>query len=218
MNVKDKFRFGYSYDFASIGSNIAGGGAHELHLGIRLASKKVSSHAKNTTGQGGRELANEMPRSKTIDKSALALEHPTPEDKEVHQQRLAETDPALVTSPGSVSKESTPAKNETTPVGKESVAKAPPVKAPTPKPRENFTLSSGTHYVVIGVFRNLSGSMQFVKTMKEKGYSANAALNPKNNFYYVYIHSSTDLDGAKKKRNEYKLKNLFKEAWLFTME
>ncbi|MGC3943214.1 MAG: hypothetical protein QM762_01535 [Chryseolinea sp.] len=46
----------------------------------------------------------------------------------------------------------------------------------------------------------------------------NIALNPKNNFYYVFIASSTNIDDARKKRNEYKLKNLFKEAWLFTME
>ncbi|MEJ1239431.1 PorP/SprF family type IX secretion system membrane protein [Chryseolinea sp. T2] len=230
MNVKDKFRFGYSYDFNTLGSNMASGGAHELHIGIRLASKKVSN--KKTITQGGRVLANERPTTPKNDVSAVekrsVLEEPS-EDQEVHQQRLAEVDPMLKTTPADTEKSET-AKTETT---APAVAKTAPeaektkpastttakaTKPATPRTRENFSMSSGHHYVVVGVFKGLSGAMQYVKEAKGRGYAANIALNPKNNFYYVFIHSSTNLDDARKKRNEYKLKNLFKEAWVFTME
>ncbi|HTF17144.1 MAG TPA: PorP/SprF family type IX secretion system membrane protein [Chryseolinea sp.] len=229
MNVKDKFRFGYSYDFSGIGSKMASGGAHELHIGIRLASKKVSV-AKNSASQGGRILANEQPKSKPTSKTSVleqpsVLEEPT-DDKEIHQQRLAESDPALMGAP-SEQPATENAKSEAKPEVATKPAPAGPVatstpkskaKSPASKTRENFSMTSGHHYVVIGVYKNLSGAMQFVKATKERGYSANVALNPKNSFYYVFISSSTNIDEARKARNEYKLKNLFKEAWLFNME
>jgi hypothetical protein len=34
----------------------------------------------------------------------------------------------------------------------------------------------------------------------------------------VYIFSTYDLEEARKVRNQYRWKNLFKEAWVFTME
>lgn len=256
MNVKDKFRFGYSYDFSGMGSKMNSGGAHELHIGVRLASKKVT-YAKNGTTQGTRILANEQPKSKspvTRSKAPVSdvsvLEQPSvlesTDDQEVHQQRLAENDPTLMTTPNATKDGKSPASsikspavtnNEKAPATKENnarpekqpstVAKAPtsakptaskPAAKPSSKTRENFTMSSGHHYVVVGVFKNLTGAMQYSKSVKDRGYHAGLALNPKNNFYYVFIHSSTDVDEARKKRNEYKLKNLFKEAWLFTME
>ena len=44
--------------------------------------------------------------------------------------------------------------------------------------------------------------------MMNKGYKVNVALNPKNNFYYVYIYSTLDHEDAKRMRNEYRWKNL----------
>ncbi len=218
MNVKDKFRFGYSYDFSNIGSKMASGGAHELHIGIRLASKKVS-YAKNSTKPGVRTLANEQTKRAPVKNDVSVLEQPSVLEEpgqEEHQQRLAENDPTLKNAAAPA-----PVENKATESAKTAPATTAPktaAKPATSKTRENFSMSSGHHYVVVGVFKNLSGSMQFVKQVKDRGYHANVALNPKNNFYYVFIHSSTNIDDAKKKRNEYKLKNWFKEAWLFTME
>jgi len=230
MNVKEKFRFGYSYDFAGMGSKMASGGAHELHLGIRLASKKVSARGKNGAKPAGRVLANAPTKTPSSDSYKSVLEQPSviedPADNEVHQQRLAAEDPAVKPADVKANEPTVATPNASTPVSAPSnevattnaPAKSAPKAAPAPKVKENFTMSSGRHYVVIGVFKNLSGSMEFVRATRARGYSANATLNPKNNFYYVFIYSGTDVSEARKKRNEYKLKNLFKEAWLFSME
>lgn len=93
-----------------------------------------------------------------------------------------------------------------------------PVKTPALKLRESFTMVRGHHYVVVGVFKVLGHSMKFTKEMMAKGYKVSAGLNPKNNYYYVYIDSSLTIEEAKKARNEYRRKNLFKEAWVFSME
>jgi hypothetical protein len=60
--------------------------------------------------------------------------------------------------------------------------------------------------------------MKFSKDLMTKGYVVNVSLNPKNNLYYVYVHSTKDREDAVKIRNEYRWKNLFKEAWVFNME
>lgn len=220
MNVKDKFRFGYSYDFAGIGSKMASGGAHELHLGIRLASKKVS-YAKKGAQSGTRVLANEQPKVNQKSSNVSVLEKPSvleePADNEVHQQRLSANDP-LVTNSGNDKAPANPEKTDVAAPAKKTDVATAATKPVAKKTRENFTMTAGNHYVVIGVFKNLSGSMTYLKEMRDRGYPANVTLNPKNNFYYVFIHSGTDIEEARKKRNEYKLKNLFKEAWLFTME
>jgi len=90
-------------------------------------------------------------------------------------------------------------------------------KAPAGKPAKSFTIAKG-HYVVVGVFSMMDHSTKFTKQLLKEGYEVNVALNPKNKFYYVYIFSSYDLEEARKARNQYRWKNLFKEAWVFTME
>jgi len=79
-------------------------------------------------------------------------------------------------------------------------------------------MTKGHFYVIVGVFSVMSHSMKFTKEMMNKGYKVNVVLNPKNNFYYVYIFSTLDHEEAKRTRNEYRWKNLFKEAWIFSMD
>lgn len=200
MNVKDKFRFSYSYEFPPFGQKMNGGSSHELHLGIRLAQKKSKLYAKK---EPVRHLANEKDRlGEKAAKDAVILE----EAKRKEAPVITKAEP----SPAEVKKEVAVAPAE--------APKAEAKKPAAPKPKESFTMSGNRHYVVVGVFKEMTGSMKFVKSIRSQGFSANVALNPKNNFYYVYIHSSYDIADAKKVRNEYKLKNLFKEAWIFSMD
>jgi hypothetical protein len=100
-------------------------------------------------------------------------------------------------------------------------AKPKEAKKTTPKPssaNESFTMRKGRYYVVLGVFDVMSHSMKFTKEMLSKGHKVNVALNPKDNSYYVYLYSTTDAEDAKRVKNEYKWKNLFKEAWIYSME
>lgn len=213
MNVKDKFRFSYSYEFPPFGQNMNAASSHELHLGIRLARKKTNAYSK--AKQPVRHLANEKERmQQKAPKDAVVLEEAQPNGNSNPSRLLPEED---------LHKQNldTPIElNETKPAAKVAAAKEKEEvkKAPAPKPKESFTMAGNRHYVVVGVFKEMTGSMKFVKSIRSQGFNANVALNPKNNFYYVYIHSSYDLSDAKKIRNEYKLKNIFKEAWIFSMD
>jgi type IX secretion system PorP/SprF family membrane protein len=209
-NVKERFKFGYSYEFPPFSSGFPTTSSHEIHLGIKLGKKKTATVAKAAT-QTTPELANAAPAKPpaTTDPSG-GNENPgrivtgdSPNNKDM-ETPIVLNDAERVKSP------------EAAPVKTEAVKKTPPKT--TTKPRESFTMTQGHYYVVVGVFSVLSHSMKFTKEMMNKGYKVNVALNPKNNFYYVYIYSTLDHEDAKRMRNEYRWKNLFKEAWIFSME
>jgi type IX secretion system PorP/SprF family membrane protein len=206
MNLKEKFRFSYSYEFPPFNSRIISSSSHELHLGIRLGKKKSKFVAKKAT-QAVPELANV--------KDEELSNHPSKLEGGKNPERIVKSDepqPAHVKTPIEIKEEEKAA----TP-GKTEIKKAPS-KTSVSKLPESFTMTRGHHYVVVGVFSVMNHSMHFTKELMGKGYAVSVALNPKNKFYYVYIQSTLDLDEAKKIRNEYRLKNLFKESWIFTME
>jgi len=207
-NLKERIKFGYSYEFPPFNTGFPTTSSHEIHIGVKLTKKKPAI-AKTQTAT---ELANAVPvdpssGNKNPGRIVAAdgannkdLETPIvlPDADRVKEQRRREP-PTSATAP---------------PVKVEEVKKA----APKTKPTESFTMTKGHYYVVVGVFSVMSHSMKFTKEMVSKGYKMNVVLNPKNNFYYAYIYSTLDHEDAKRVRNEYRWKNLFKEAWVFAME
>jgi type IX secretion system PorP/SprF family membrane protein len=198
MNVKEKFKFSYSYEFPPFKSGVTATSAHELHLTLKLGKKKSNSFVKNKPTPTHVTPANEVDKAIT----------------EEDQENGIANNPK-VTSPEvdeSVAK-TNPERNQVT---KENVKPEAPTKN-AGKPAKSFTIAKG-HYVVVGVFSMMDHSTKFTKKLLNEGHKVNVALNPKNKFYYVYIFSSYDLEEAKKARNEYRRKNFFKEAWIFSME
>jgi len=220
MNLKERFRFSYSYEFPPFNSGFTSTSSHELHLGIKLGKKKSKTVATTTT-EAVPVLANEAlndsipPGGNKNPGRIVAADGPQPKDmetpiviKEEERIKVIPKTPAKVEPAKEIPK---------APVKEVEVKKEAP-KTPAAKPRESFTATRGHYYVVVGVFSVLSHSMKFTKDMLDRGYYVNVILNPKNNYYYVYIHSTLDLEDARKVRNQYRWKNLFKEAWVFSME
>ena len=219
-NFKERLKFGYSYEFPPFSTGFPTTSSHELHLGVKLGKKKhaIAKTATQTAPQLANAPVTERPTEETnVDPAAgnknpsriVAADAPnnkdleTPivlSDEELARQQRTKEPPTTVTAP---------------PVKPEEVKKTAPK---TSKTSESFTMSQGHYYVVVGVFSVMSHSMKFTKEMMSKGHKVNVALNPKNNFYYVYLYSTLDHEDAKRVRNEYRWKNLFKEAWIFNME
>lgn len=214
-NLKERIKFGYSYEFPPFNSGFPNTSSHELHIGVKLNKKKHEvAKATQTAPQlanapavaptetdpsgnknPGRIVVADGPNNKDLETPIVLSEQ-----ERVKEQRNNEP-PIAVVAPVVKPEEAT----KTTP-------------KTTSKTSESFTMSKGHHYVIVGVFSVMSHSMKFTKEMVAKGYKVNVALNPKNNFYYVYIFSSTDQEEAKRVRNEYRWKNLFKEAWILSMD
>ena len=218
-NIKEKFSFGYSYEFPPFASGFTSSSSHELHLGIRFG-KKTQRTAKKPATRTLHSLAN---TNDVIDE---------PSDEDMNDSREAEAAPAEQSTAGNknpgrqveptdpVQKDneiSNSAREEKVPATKLK-DNVKPSTSTVAAPKESFTMSKGHYYVVVGVFRSMDHSMKFTKDMMAKGQVVNVALNPKNNLYYVYLRSTKDQAEAVKIRNEYRWQNLFKEAWVFKME
>jgi type IX secretion system PorP/SprF family membrane protein len=200
MNIKEKFKFSYSYEFPPFKSGEMSTSSHELHLTIKLGKKKA---IKTVT------------TSKPQPKLVLASE---PEEPVAEKEDSVDTESPENKTPGApaknISPESAAKKAATNPVTPEKQSTGTPTSS---RPAKSFTVARG-HYVVVGVFSMIEHSTRFTKQLMRNGYSANVTLNPKNHYYYVYIFSTYDLDEARRVRNQYRWKNLFKEAWVFTMD
>ena len=209
VNVKDKLKVSYGYEFPPFKSGVTATSAHELHLTLSFGEKKSSTFVKNTRKP-----------SPVMKKPANEVED-TIEDENNTEEEVSDVDNQN-TDIAATDKKGNPLTNEpnTNPENikatKENI-KPEVAKAPAGKPARSFTIAKG-NYVVVGVFSLMDHSTKFTKQLVKEGYDVNVALNPKNKFYYVYIFSTYDLEEARKVRNQYRWKNLFKEAWVFTME
>jgi type IX secretion system PorP/SprF family membrane protein len=220
-NIKEKFSFGYSYEFPPFAPGFTSTSSHELHLGIRFG-KKTQRTASKPAARRLPTLANTNDTNKAYSDGDVNDSRKTeiaPDEKATDESKNVgghiETKNPVQTD-NEVSNNARE-ENATKPATKsQDIVKSATSTATAPK--EAFTMSSGHYYVVVGVFNSMNHSMKFTKEMMAKGEVVNVALNPKNNLYYVFLRSTKDRSEAVKIRNEYKWQNLFKEAWVFKME
>ena len=246
MSVKGRLRFSYSYEFPPFTQGLPSNSSHEIHLGIRLGKKKVLAKqpaksevlAVKTEGLVRARAVNDPADSVYRDddgnklparRNEANMETPIVIGEEARVKPAGQVPTAQHAPESGIKKVVEKVKDALTssdkkpteisteavasPLKKADVKKEPPVPA-----RESFTITPGHYYVVVGVFSVMSHSMKFSKEMIAKGYRVNVVLNPKNNFYYVYVHSTLDAEEAKRVRNEYRWKHLLKEAWIFSMD
>jgi type IX secretion system PorP/SprF family membrane protein len=199
MTIKEKVKFSYSYEFPPFEQGGMSTSSHEIHFTVKLGKKKSTKVSSSSKPQAKPVLASE-PEPTTEQDDSLDTENP--EDK-------------TAVTPASKNSPENAAKSVAT-IQKQTAAKVAPT-AITGKPAKSFTVARG-HYVVVGVFSMIEHSTRFTRQLQRNGYNANVTLNPKNNYYYVYIFSTYNLDEARKIRNQYRWRNLFKEAWVFTMD
>jgi type IX secretion system PorP/SprF family membrane protein len=217
-NIKEKFSFGYSYEFPPFSSGFTSTSSHELHLGIRFGKKTQRTASKPAT-RTLPTLANtndgvDEPSDEDMNDSRKT--HPAPGEQATNGNKnpgrqIETTNPVQkddeISNASREEKVTEPAMNPKNNVkSSDSTATAP---------KEAFTMSKGHYYVVVGVFNSMNHSMKFTKDMMAKGEVVNVALNPTNNLYYVYLRSTKDKAEALKIRKEYKWKNLFKKVWIF---
>ncbi len=222
MNLKDKLKVNYSYEFPPFKSGVTATSAHELHLTLSFGKKKSPVYVKNNKPKPTiyHRPANET--TEADDQQTDEVESDKSDDEQVVIAKNAPVEEAKKTPSTTPSNKNTTTENvtrtnpEAVKINKNDVAKTEEV-IPAGRPAKSFTIAKG-HYVVVAVFSMMDHSTKFTKQLVKEGYEVNVALNPKNKFYYVYIFSTYDVEEAKKVRNQYRWKNIFKEAWVFTME
>ncbi len=207
FNLRDRFRISYSYEFPPFKTAHSAMSSHELQFGIRFNTKKSKSIVKKSPSPKA-ILANELRTEPPVREPQRSLGNKNPA-----RMVVTETDVLLPFAPEPERKSKVEAEKPAVSHAKKVDGK----KTPAKPGQESFTMVKGHYYVVVSVFSLMSHSIKFSKELIQKGHAVSVVLNPKNNFYYVYIFSSPNIEEARRVRNEYKWKNLFKEAWVFTM-
>ena len=163
-DIKDKFRFGYSYEFPPFGSGLGSSSSHELHLGIRFG-KKIQGPAKKYTSRPKPTLANTNDVTEDREKEIAAEEQHLGGNKYPARQ-VDPSNPVQTDNEISDAAKREEVVKESTTKSKEKEVSTTTAKAPAPK--ESFTMSKGHYYVVVGVFRFINHSMTFSKDLMPK--------------------------------------------------
>lgn len=72
-----------------------------------------------------------------------------------------------------------------------------------------------SYYLITNVFSKPKNAAKWKDFLKSKGHSPDSFVNPKNNWYYVYIAKSSDLKEVYKTYKKLAIHNYFNEIWVF---
>jgi type IX secretion system PorP/SprF family membrane protein len=206
----NQFRFSYSYELPPIDKTFINTSSHEIQVSLRFGEKKGPVYKKKMNYVSAETTAVKDSSVATIKKP---VEEPVVEEipkAEIILQK-DEVNPSPVSDSVIVQPE---IQEKVEPVNSEKE-----IKATLPgSPPKSFTLGEG-HYVVVGAFRIMQNAINYSRDLQRRGYeNATVAMNEDNRLYYVYIYSSYEIDDAKRIRNINRVKRLFQDAWVLTIE
>jgi type IX secretion system PorP/SprF family membrane protein len=198
LNVMDKFRFSYSYEFPPVNADFTSTSSHELHMGFAFGQKKSRAVVSRAGSYKKTVAKNKKTIQKDMKEDQKAAEKVAQEAISEPAELAAEGQLAVLAADGS----------DPVPVTQAFKEGAPP---------RSEILEPGS-YVIVGAFSVSKYAYRFARQVNAKGYTSTVALNPDKDLYYIYIFSSYDVEEAKKVRQQYVTRNLFKDAWIFTMQ
>jgi type IX secretion system PorP/SprF family membrane protein len=201
-DIKEKFRFGYSYELPPLDNKFINASSHEVHIQIRLGKKRVFKWAaKYSKPDEGESIAITQTETEPSPDTLIIQSLPKEEPKEVVEEEKIEP----IIEPTQEVKVQEDTLIETTPLVK-------------PKPPVQPTLATGL-YLVAGSFRSIENARAHQqKLLKLGNKEVQFGLNKKNGLYYVYVFSSYDLEECKEAVKEYQLKEATREVWILRIQ
>jgi len=201
-DVKEKFRFGYSYEVPLANTEFVSTSSHELHLQLRLGKKRAFKWAARFA-EPEHALAEEVIPTK--EEPALILKIVPPKEPEKPKEELVFIQPKVEEKKLATEPDKKLANKE----------EAPLVNA---RPAEQAILAPGL-YVIAGSFQSLDFAVAHQKRLVSLGYNnVKSGMNPANKLFYVYVFSSYDLEESRKMRDQFRLKEATKTVWILKIE
>jgi cell division septation protein DedD len=218
VNIKDKFKLGYAYEFATEQTDKIGNGTHEVQVVLRLGKKQFSRpqpvHKTPAVTTEETPPAEEKVVQKTIDpveeEETVVAEVTEPVTLPVEQPPLV--DKPAETPPATQVKEPQRTEPEVT------KPKAQEITAPV-RNIEGSDLEPG-HYVVVGAFANVQNAKNYQSTLKKSGYPAHVSFHPAKGYFIVHMDNVSSIDEARTLRDKYRQMSRysFRDTWILTIE
>ncbi|MEO7992047.1 MAG: type IX secretion system membrane protein PorP/SprF [Chryseolinea sp.] len=201
MNIKDKIKLGYAYEFATDQINALGDGTHEVQLVLRLGKKKFSKPQSNNEGQSKQPDATEnereeaQPKEDIVEKEVAAVSSEESPREEIVQQPAVKQPEQTLTPIDSDPK-------------KEAV-----------KSLSGNSLLTG-HYVVVGAFLSVENAKSYMRTLKRTGYPADVAFHSQKQYYIVHMNNASTIEEARHLRDKYRQMShySFRDTWILSIE
>jgi type IX secretion system PorP/SprF family membrane protein len=231
LNVKERIKVGYAYEFAPNQVTGVGGGSHEVQLIVRLSKKKKERPVpvvEKVTGDIIEDPEEQQTKTDSVaqNEPAEKVEEPVAQpDQKVEPKTNPVKEEPVKEGPVEPLKEGQKpeeAKQENEPINAP-VTENPEEKKPetklVTKNLDGEALAPG-HYVVVGAFRSIANAKSFTRTLKTAGYPAHAAFNPEKGYYIVHMGVTPTLDEAQRLRDVYRQKSRysFKDTWILTIQ
>lgn len=199
-DIKEKLRFGYSYEVPLANSEFIFTSSHEVHLQLRLGKKRVFKWAARFA-EPEKKIAEAV--EPTNEELALILKIvPSEVTEKPKEEPLVSNvvEKKVVTEPAN-----------------KIIGKAETNTVHT-RPPEQSTLAAGI-YIIAGSFQSLDFAKAHKKLLSTLGYQdVKSGMNPNNKLFYVYVFSSYDLEESRKMRDQLHLKEATKAAWILKIE
>jgi len=238
MDIKEKVRFGYSYELPPVSPEFISTSSHEFHLQVRMGKKKIFKWAAKpaTIPPPVAKAPEKKPEPEPVVVVAASSEGAAGhKPRKTDDIRLEEIDPVTKPVPPAndrvilppVKEEVIPEKSQETrtPRFQESGTVLPaetpekqPTKAAITIPARQHSMGKG-HYVIVGSFSTTETALKEKDRFIRLGYDdAYMAQSPVNKKFYLYIFSSSDLEIARQARNYFRQQSASREAWVLTIE
>jgi type IX secretion system PorP/SprF family membrane protein len=195
FRINNDISVGYAYELAGEQAESIGQGTHEVHLSFRFPKRK-------------KEPVTEAEPEK--DEEVLAKKEPAEEQKPEPDAEQSTGEPANQEN-GAIVVNDLP-ENEPDPE---------PEPEPAPEPPA-VRLQMGNHpkemqpgfYVISGVFSSAENAEKQIERYRQANYPADYAYVSEKGYYYVYIYRGNQVQETRSRRNEFRTRELFSDAWL----
>lgn len=214
LDLKEKLKVGYAYEFAAAQSDKIGYGSHEVQLVVRLGRKQFT----RSKVAGKSTVPANTPAIVSTAKPNSPAEQDEPETAVVNEENVVA--PSTETSKAPARQVVTNTKEETlSTADRQTQDDQLPDEPKTPVKLNGDGLAPG-HYVVVGVFVQLQNALDYTATLKRAGYPASVAFNPVKNQYIVHMRNAPTVEEARQQRDKYRQMSRysFRDTWILTVE
>lgn len=220
LDVKERLKVGYAYEFATKQTDQIGYGSHEVQLLVRIGKKHFGRPqlAGKSAAPNVSHLASHSPDESTHDENDDNGTEYSEEDLDGEEIDIDEDGPEINAQVWSSSEETTEEnalQENYTVAADEQTMKASdgPVKL------NGAGLPPG-HYVVVGVFVHKQNAIDYTATLKRAGYPASVAFNTAKNQYIVHMRNAPSIDEARDQRDQYRKMSRysFRDTWVLSID
>lgn len=214
LNIKDKLKLGYAYEFALSQKSALSNGTHEIQLIVQLGKKKSRKPATKTKTKGASSRTIENPASNVGDTNKDMTKQE--EKSETPQEQLTSTIETVQHQ--KVIKQSEPVSD--LPSATDIPVTSGDRNKGIVKSLSGDGLSPG-HYVVVGAFRSAEYAKRYAFNLKRANYMADVAYYPEKNYYIVYMNNAAStIDDARQLRDKYRQMSryTFRDTWILSIE